>query len=335
MRSREIFNHPGYFNPEAYVETCSTLSWIQLNRELLAITGDAKYAEEIEVAAYNDLLGAQAPNGEDWCYYSFPNGKRVYTTYWRCCKSSGALALEELPALAYGVNTAQDLLVNLYGPGSARLARAGAGVVALEQDTTYPFDGAIRIAVRPDSPADFAILLRIPSWAAGAGIKVNGAAWSCDTLPGSYARLQREWRDGDLIELDFAMQPVLHWQTNLNVQESVGPVGEAIHQEVLHYDYMAITRGPLVYSTGLIDGYKMEETLRLDDATGNQAGEGPLCEVIDAPPGSEGPAIRLRLADRPALIFSPYYEAGGRVDGSWRLTWMLVTQASVPALQGQ
>ena len=68
-----------------------------------AITGEAAYAEEIERSAYNDLLGAQAPNGEDWCYYSFPNGRRVHTTYWRCCKSSGAMALEELPSLAYGV----------------------------------------------------------------------------------------------------------------------------------------------------------------------------------------------------------------------------------------
>ena len=74
---------------------------MQLNRELLAITGEAAYAEEIERTAYNDLLGAQAPDGEDWCYYSFPNGRRVHTTYWRCCKSSGAMALEELPSVAY------------------------------------------------------------------------------------------------------------------------------------------------------------------------------------------------------------------------------------------
>ena len=100
-RSREVFNPAAVFSPYGYVETCSTLAWIQLNRELLGITGEAAYAEEIERSAYNDLLGAQAPDGEDWCYYSFPNGRRVHTTYWRCCKSSGAMALEELPSLAY------------------------------------------------------------------------------------------------------------------------------------------------------------------------------------------------------------------------------------------
>ena len=118
-RSREVFNAPGAFSPQAYVETCSTLAWIQLNRELLTITGEAKYAGEIERSAYNDLLGAQAPNGEDWCYYVFPNGKRVHTTYWRCCKSSGAMALEELPAIAYDAVADDHIAVNLYGPGEA------------------------------------------------------------------------------------------------------------------------------------------------------------------------------------------------------------------------
>ena len=59
-RSREVFNPAGVFDPEAYIETCSVLAWIQLNRELLAITGDVRHAEEIERSAYNDLLGAQA-----------------------------------------------------------------------------------------------------------------------------------------------------------------------------------------------------------------------------------------------------------------------------------
>ena len=50
-----------------------------------------------------------------------------------------------------------------------------------------------------------------------------------------------------------------------------------------------------------------------------------LLELIDAPPGCDGPAIRLNLDYREPLIFHPYYEAGGRKDGAWRLTWMHVT----------
>ncbi|MEO6245745.1 MAG: beta-L-arabinofuranosidase domain-containing protein, partial [Opitutaceae bacterium] len=136
-RSREVFNGPGFFSPYGYVETCSTLAWIQLSRELLTITGQAKYAEAIEQSAYNDLLGAQAADGDNWCYYSFPNGRRVFTTYWRCCKSSGPLALEELPAIACGLTADGGIAINLYGPGEFELPTPFAGLVRITQRTRY------------------------------------------------------------------------------------------------------------------------------------------------------------------------------------------------------
>ena len=196
QRSREVFNAPGSFSPLAYVETCSTLAWIQLNRELLAISGEARYAEEIERSAYNDLLGAMAPNGEDWCYYSFPNGARVHTTYWRCCKSSGAMAMEELAGVAYRFVEPDTVQVNLYGPGRARF-----GDLRLEQTTAYPFDGAVRIAVTVPAPTRQRIALRIPSWAQGATLRLNGAA-AVAAPPGAYTVIDRVWQAGDLITLD-------------------------------------------------------------------------------------------------------------------------------------
>ena len=329
LRSREVFNHQSVFSPDGYVETCSILSWIQLNRELLAITGEAQYAEEIERAAYNDLLGACAPNGEDWCYYSFPNGKRVYTTYWRCCKSSGAMALEELPAIAYTVSAQWDLVINLYGAGQASVPIIAAGTVQLEQVTNYPFEGNIRIVVRPEKTASFVIKLRIPSWATGANIRVNGLAWKQLALPGTYAALEREWKHDDVIDLQFPMNPLIHRKAGSSLQESTGPDGAPIRQEVMHVDYLAITRGPLVYSTSLIDGFKIHETIRLSGQDGSQ-----LLEVIGSTPGHEGPAISLKLGYRSSLVFHPYFEAGGREDGTWRLTWMELTPDSVPASPG-
>lgn len=325
QRSREVFNHASVFSPHGYVETCSILSWIQLNSALLSITGDAKYAQEIECSAYNDLLGAMAPNGEDWCYYSFPNGRRVYTTYWRCCKSSGAMALEELPAVAYGVSVAGDLVVNLYGPASATLVTARAGQVHLEQSTHYPFDGDIQIRVKLEKSAKFAIRLRIPSWAPQAEIHVNGLALECVVSSGSYAALEREWKDGDVISLHLPMPVQLHSQVSRSVQESKDPAGELVEQEVMHYDYVAITRGPLVYATGLIDGFKVEETVRLDQCDADK-----LLELVNTPIGFEGPAIRLNLGYRAPLMFQPYYEAGGRHNRTWRLTWLQLAPADAP-----
>jgi hypothetical protein len=314
-RSREVFNHKGVFSPYAYVETCSTLSWIQLNRELLAITGEPQYADEIERSAYNDLLGAQAPDGEDWCYYIYPNGKRVYTTYWRCCKSSGAIALEELAPLAVALRGADEIAVNLYGPGSASVTLPAAGAVLIEQQTDYPFGGQVRIRLAPAQPSTFTLALRIPAWAAGARVVVDGKEESAQ--PG-YLRLRRRWQAGDVVELVLPMAPVLHHQLSQNTQESRAPDGSPVAQQVMRYDYVAITRGPLVYATGLIDGFKREETLRLPPDP--QA----ALQLAAPAPGCAGPAIVLHLGYRPPLSFQPYFEAGGRRDGAWRLTWMQV-----------
>ena len=313
-RSREVFNAPGAFSPYGYVETCSSLAWIQLNRELLLIEGDPKYAEEIERTAYNDLLGAQAPNGEDWCYYVFPNGRRVHTTYWRCCKSSGAMALEELPGVAYRCD-ARGVAVNLYGPGGVEFDWPGAGTVKLEQRTAYPFQGGVALRLTMSSPARFVLKLRVPSWAEGARLRVGGE--SIAGTPGSYAAIERTWSDGDEVMLDFPMAARAHRAVNRNVQESRAPDGEPVQQQVLCFEYLGLTRGPLVYATGLIDGFKTEETLRLpsDDPT-------DWLTVLPPQEGDAAPLLELRPLLRTPLRFEPYYRAGGRADGAWRLTWV-------------
>lgn len=321
-RSREVFNPATVFSPCGYVETCSILAWIQLNRELLAITGEAAYAEEIERSAYNDLLGAQAPDGENWCYYSFPNGRRVYTTYWRCCKSSGAMALEELPSIAYAT-AADGVRVNLLGASHAVLKVPDVGVVRVEQSTTYPFEGEVVIRVGPERAATFRIHVRIPQWAAGASIRVNGASVTAAAPAGAFFPIGREWRKDDEITLSLPMRPQVHIRTHSNMQESRAPDDSPVRQEVLHFDYLAFTRGPLVYATGLLDGYKIEETLRV-----------PLpiaaawLETLPATAAALGPDVRVAPLGRAPLVFSPYFRAGGRRDRSWRLTWMQLAPES-------
>jgi uncharacterized protein len=317
-RSREVFNPAAVFSPQGYVETCSTMAWIQLNRQLLSIVGDAVYAEEIERSAYNDLLGAQAPNGEDWCYYSFPNGRRVYTTYWRCCKSSGAMALEELPSLAYGVSGDGGLKVNLFGPSEAVLKLPAAGAVRVEQKTAYPFEGEVSIRVVPEHSASFRVDLRIPQWAEGAVVRVNEAGIASAPPTGAWFSIERTWHAGDTIMLSFPMHPRAHRRSNRSVQESLAPDGSPVSQEVLRFDYLAITRGPLVYATDLIDGFKVEETLRMDATQSDRWFETVPVEGRD----EAGPGIRLRPLGRAPLTFQPYYRAGGRQDRTWRLTWM-------------
>lgn len=228
------------------------------------------------------------------------------------------MALEDLCDVAYAAE-GERISVNLYGPGEARLS-TGAGEVKLAQETRYPFDGAIRIRVTPERAMRFTLRLRIPSWAKDARVEVAGATQPAG--PGTYVEISREWRPDDEVALDFPMTPTLHEKSSRNVQESAAPDGSPVAQEVMRYDYVAVTRGPLVYATGLIDGFKMEETLRLP--------ESPVLEVCDPPKGFEGPAIRVTLGYREPLTFVPYYEAGGREDGTWRLTWMQRSPRDLP-----
>lgn len=304
----EVFNPRDYWTPSGFVETCNTMSWIHLNRELLRLTGEARYAEEIEKTAYNSLIGAQDPNGEDWYYFSFPNGRRNNTYYWACCKSSGALALEELPPLMFG-ETKDGVAVNFYAPSTAKL-RAGSSAVALSVQTGYPRSGDISVAVDPAVPAAFTVLLRIPSWAEGATVAVNGKPAGGSPRAGDYYRISRTWTRGDTVKLVLPMRIRMARQSQVEMQGQ---------QEIARLDYFAFERGPLVFATGLIDGYKHQETLQLP-------GKGAEAMVSEAPApgGAEGPAIQLRIPGRQPIVFLPFYEAGGRSDGKWRSTWMQV-----------
>jgi len=124
------------------------------------------------------------------------------------------------------------------------------------------------------------------------------------------------------------MRPRIVHRDNRNVQESRAPDGHAVRQEVLCQRYAAIVRGPLVYASDLIDGFKTEETVRLPD--------GPADEWLVSDPASrsaaDGPTIHLRLGYRTPLAFTPYYRTGGREHGAWRLTWMPLAPERTPPL---
>ena len=98
-------------------ETCVTTTWIQLNWQLLRLTGEAKYGDEIERAYYNHLAGAQLPDGSKWCYYTPLEGTKPYGNATNCCLSSGPRAIALLPQMVFFTGKdekgAPTLFVNL------------------------------------------------------------------------------------------------------------------------------------------------------------------------------------------------------------------------------
>jgi hypothetical protein len=91
--------------------------------------------------------------------------------------------------------------VNLYLPSSVRWVRDGARC-SLEQSGDYPFADTMSIRVGTSRPTQFVVRLRIPEWAAGARIEVNGERWSGAVEPGRFAAISRAWHDGDRIDLE-------------------------------------------------------------------------------------------------------------------------------------
>ena len=76
-------------------------------------------------------------------------------------------------------------------------------------------------------------------------------------------RVERDWQPGDSLLLELPMPPRLLHAALRNVQESRAPDGSPVVQQVLFHPYVALARGPLVYATGLLDGYKSSESLQL------------------------------------------------------------------------
>jgi DUF1680 family protein len=307
----ECFNKKGYWSPYGFIETCSIMAWMQLNREMLRLTGHAKYAQEIEKSAYNALLGAQFPNGTDWCYHSFSNGSRHIAHFNDCCPSSGALALEELPRLIYSKRE-NGIACNLYTASEASVSLPGAGQVRIAQKTDYPFDGTIQITLSPEKQSEFPLFIRIPDWASSAKIKINGKLVHTNSLKiGEFFTIRQNWKKNDKIEIDFPVELKVHTkQEYTNAPQG----GKSIYST----EWFCLTRGPLVYScNGLINDCDREKTFLLPEK--NQE----ACFVpVATPPGFHGPACKLKLPGQEALLFLPYYEAGGRSPGLWRLTWI-------------
>ncbi|MGV3618129.1 MAG: beta-L-arabinofuranosidase domain-containing protein [Fimbriimonas sp.] len=292
---KEVFNARGFFSPYGMVETCSASSWMTLNRALFAATGDERYVAAYERTLLNTILGAIDANGRDWCYFTFPNGRRNNTYHWACCKSSGAMALQEAASMA--VTNQDGLSVNLLLP-----ARTEFGGFVLRQEGDPAPTGSHAVIVERAPEEETTLALRIPAWSRLRSVRLNGIEESLKP-EGGYLRWTRTWKDGDRIEIDLDVPIQVHPKTF-----TVDHHG----QEIVRTDYACLSRGPYIYATGPFDGFRKEETLRLARLT------------PEAPFRLAGGAINLHLPGREPIPFLPYYEAGGRHEGAWRTTWLQV-----------
>jgi DUF1680 family protein len=191
-------------NTNSVGETCVTTTWLQFNAQLLRITGEARFAEQLERVVLNQLFGAQRPDCTAWGYYVQMEGRKRYsvTLDGCCCLSSGPRGIALIPTFA--VTTDNDgAVMNLYDAGTAQLVLRDGSAVLLTTKTLYPSDGRIQITVNPAAKKSFTVKLRIPAWCHTASIHVNGEP--VKSVPG-YTAIQRLWSPGDKIELNFKLE---------------------------------------------------------------------------------------------------------------------------------
>jgi DUF1680 family protein len=184
----------------------------------------------MERTMYNTVLGALPleDNGKNFYYsdYNF-DGERVYKeARWACCSGT-------LPQVAadYRINTyfraPEAVYVNLYLPSKLQWNEAGTRL-SLTQESNYPFDEHLGFTVTSSAPKELTMHFRIPAWAEGASIFVNGARQKVLAMPGQFAAIKREWKTGDRVELELPLKMRL----------------EALDSR--HTDTVALMRGPLV-----------------------------------------------------------------------------------------
>lgn len=225
----ECFYHGRSHQTEPFyhtMESCVTMSWMKLCANLLEVTHNPLYADQIERSAYNAMLAAMKEDAAQIAMYTPLEGFRQANKpqcgmHLNCCSANVPRAFVMLPqvAVTQGENT---LYVNLYGPSSSK-ARLQGTEILLEQRTTYPEDGQVEIVLNPRKEMEFTLAVRIPAWSQVTRVSVNGEALA-DVQPGSYRSISRRWKEGDKVLLQFDMR------------------GRLVEQN----GYQAIERGPVV-----------------------------------------------------------------------------------------
>jgi uncharacterized protein len=241
-------NQPG----GAYNESCAAIAHVFWQQRMNLLKGEAKYADIMELALYNGVLSSVSLKGDRF-FYENPlssDGGQVRRAWMipGCCPTNVARVIPQVGGLVYAQKDDQ-IMVNLYAAGDAKIKLPNDLTVSLNQKTEYPWEGKIQITVGPSKPANFSLNLRIPSWALAKAVPgklykavdatvqplsllVNNEKTEVKIKEDGYIHLKRDWKVDDKISLDLPM-PVQRIVADERVEDDRGKV--------------TLMRGPLVY----------------------------------------------------------------------------------------
>ena len=234
----------GYIDPRQGTETCGFVEQMASDEMMLWYTGDPLWAEHCENIAFNSYPASMMPDLKSLRYITCPNhvqsdsenhkpgidnsgpflAMNPFSS--RCCQHNHAQGwpyfIENL-ILATPDNGAAAAI---YAACDVKIKVADGTEISISEDTQYPFDGAIRFKISTPKRLKFPFYLRIPSWTKDAQLEINGKKISVDLVAGKYACIDREWSNGDIVNITYPMDfSMKTWQVNKNsVSVNYGPL---------------------------------------------------------------------------------------------------------------
>ena len=198
---------------QAAGEGCVTVTWLQLTRHLLELTGEVQYADELERTTYNALLAAQSPRTGEVTYFVPLLGRKYYNGHdakldppISCCSSSIPRGIAMIPTFASGVLNGKPALLQ-YIPGT-HVLHVGSGdersKVTLHVGGDYPRTGDFEVEVDPEQTGRFSLVLRAPVWAGAFEATIDGVTHTPSA--GRLIEIERVWSPGDKVGVKIPLE---------------------------------------------------------------------------------------------------------------------------------
>ena len=235
----------GYFDPRQGAETCAIVEQMASDEILMGITGDPFWADHCEDVALNTYTAALMPDMKSLRYITSPNmaisdeklhgpsidnnlrGMLSMSPFSsRCCQHNHGMGWPYYAEHLVMATTDNGLAAILYA-ASETTAKVADGVeVMLEETTEYPFEDKVTFTLHTQQQVAFPLYLRIPAWAKGASVIINGAENEASAAEGKYIRIDRTWSNGDKVVLNLPMEfSTRVWQQNkASVSVNYGPL---------------------------------------------------------------------------------------------------------------
>ena len=245
-------------------ESCNTFNMLRLTEHLHRRNPDARYADYYELATFNHILSTQHPEHGGYVYFT-PARPRHYRNYsapneamW-CCVGTGMENHGKYGQFIY-THKGNALFVNLFVSSELNWREKG---VTLRQETGFPYGETSRITIA-GGKGTFPVLVRYPGWVKPGefSVKVNGKPVEIITGPGSYVSIDRKWKKGDVIDINFPMHSSVKYLPNVP-------------------KYVALMHGPILL--GMKTGTEDLAHLIADDSRFGQYASGAKLPLDGAP----------------------------------------------------